>query len=1272
MYGEVVLNYNKDNEVLATKNSEDEVVTFSSDTVWTNYHDRVERVIAEALNDLNDNKLSKNAADLLYQEIGDYADGIAYDPETGEVSLLSGETVLDSFTIVIPDVETDEELDAESTNPIANSVVTENLIRIDSVTAAALNDLNDKVSDIEDDLDTKQDALTFDSAPTANSTNPVTSGGIKTALDGKLEYYDLDEDANLAPILLAFGQGGTISDQSAFNTACEYLLNLMDEQGNGGVYPVRVVYRINGIVVVRAFNEGSLWASGENLQDACDISIEYVDVNDGSIVSVQLMRNNSNGNWLFDQTNTFVKPILTEHQSLASYANAIEYDSTNKRIYLKNGSTRLSGPIDATDFIKDGMLDSVVLDNNDNLVFTFNVDSGKQAITIPLSRFNLTIDSELSKTSSNPVQNKAIHKYITDIEYVVSQSLNDLETRKQNALTFDSTPTPNSNNPVTSGGIYDKFADYSLVISSALNDLNDKVTDLDADIEGKQDTLTFDDAPTANSNNPVKSSGVKTALDGKQDDILIVTFTITGTDYSTYYSGTLDKTHSEILNAMQAGRNVYMYNSALYGGTYVMLTQITGSNTHAFISLLGTDLWYCHTSMSDSSNECTMYKFDFATSSDLADKQDTLVSGTNIKTVNGTTLLGSGNIDADDVVHGMEDDGDFYEVTSYSGANPTFSQTAVTGNENKIYVDVLTNKLYRYDPSTLAAGESHYKQIGGPEIDDELDLTSENPVQNAVIAQTIQQNELVTAAALNTLNDNKQDKLTFDSTPTANSTNPVTSGGIKSYIDNAGFVSSETDPVFTASAAYGISSSDITNWNSKTSNVGTITGITMNGVSKGTSGVVDLGTVPTSLMTEITYSALVTLRGNSGLTPGMWYRITDYATTTTQSDTHAAGHNFDVVVLALSTNKLCEEARAILHSGDSYFANSNLAAWRLWYSLDNNHTLYAWADTSNGKGVIYRMIDEWNNDCPYDFKNIQFKRPLTDYEYDEQGTDTWVYTFNAFLGTTQFDNSMGLNLSQLGGSGMATFCGNNKIGTAYDVDNVSSVLQGSGEYVLNDIVFNCFAASAEYIQNLFCVKNVFGVNCVKNTFGNVVYSNSFGDNFSNNIFEDNTYFNVVGHGFTNNVSKNSFNGNTIGNNVSYNTFNEFFTYNIIGNDCRSNTFSIRYVNGSDGCFSYCSVGNGCQNCSFEASVYASTFGNNLYHVVFTTDTYTNIIVESGVNYVNFSCNSASMHYNHPCMNVKICQGVSGTSNTPKAIVHPTVDDTYITEYKPANSQTITV
>ena len=59
----------------------------------------------------------------------------------------------------------------------------------------------------------------------------------------------------------------------------------------------------------------------------------------------------------------------------------------------------------------------------------------------------------------------------------------------------------------------------------------------------------------------------------------------------------------------------------------------------------------------------------------------------------------------------------------------------------------------------------------------------------------------------------------------------------------------ETDPVFSASAAAGIKASDITNWNNKTSNGGTITGITMNGASKGTSGVVDLGTVITAHQT---------------------------------------------------------------------------------------------------------------------------------------------------------------------------------------------------------------------------------------------------------------------------------------------------------------------------------------------------------------------------------------------------------------------------------------
>lgn len=45
-------------------------------------------------------------------------------------------------------------------------------------------------------------------------------------------------------------------------------------------------------------------------------------------------------------------------------------------------------------------------------------------------------------------------------------------------------------------------------------------------LAAKQDTLTFDNTPTANSDNPVKSSGIKTALDAKQSTISTVDVTV--------------------------------------------------------------------------------------------------------------------------------------------------------------------------------------------------------------------------------------------------------------------------------------------------------------------------------------------------------------------------------------------------------------------------------------------------------------------------------------------------------------------------------------------------------------------------------------------------------------------------------------------------------------------------------------------------------------------------------------------------------------------------
>ena len=62
----------------------------------------------------------------------------------------------------------------------------------------------------------------------------------------------------------------------------------------------------------------------------------------------------------------------------------ISYDSENKRIELKSTSGNVLSSFDASSFIKDGMVSNVEI-NGGNLVITFNSDSGKEAISIPLT-----------------------------------------------------------------------------------------------------------------------------------------------------------------------------------------------------------------------------------------------------------------------------------------------------------------------------------------------------------------------------------------------------------------------------------------------------------------------------------------------------------------------------------------------------------------------------------------------------------------------------------------------------------------------------------------------------------------------------------------------------------------------------------------------------------------------------------------------------------------------------------------------------------------------
>lgn len=80
-----------------------------------------------------------------------------------------------------------------------------------------------------------------------------------------------------------------------------------------------------------------------------------------------------------------------------------------------------------------------------------------------------------------------------------------------------------------------------------------------------------------------------------------------------------------------------------------------------------------------------------------------------------------------------------------------------------------------------------WEKIGDTEIDLSGYVTTS--ALNTALA------DYTTTADLTTLLAGKQNTLTFDSTPTAQSTNPVTSGGIKSYIDEQGAKTVSGNPI---------------------------------------------------------------------------------------------------------------------------------------------------------------------------------------------------------------------------------------------------------------------------------------------------------------------------------------------------------------------------------------------------------------------------------------------------------------------------------------------
>ena len=174
-----------------------------------------------------------------------------------------------------------------------------------------------------------------------------------------------------------------------------------------------------------------------------------------------------------------------------------EYVESAKTICFYNKLGEVIDTIDATDFIKDGMVDGVAIVDNGgvkSLVIDFNTDSGKQDVSIPLTDF---FDPSLyyTKTEINTLSGEIETKIesLSSATETIESNLNTLSGSVEDLSA--STVAIENDLKALSGAVETNYYTKTeidgkeLVISQSLNDLNGKITDLSASTKSINDTL---------------------------------------------------------------------------------------------------------------------------------------------------------------------------------------------------------------------------------------------------------------------------------------------------------------------------------------------------------------------------------------------------------------------------------------------------------------------------------------------------------------------------------------------------------------------------------------------------------------------------------------------------------------------------------------------------------------------------------------------------------------------------------------------------------------
>ena len=371
---------------------------------------------------------------------------------SGTAAVRSG-MIVTTNTVCIPFEDTldSDEVDCDLSLP--DNDFTEFLSKLN----AQITKIDNLQEQIKVDLDSKQDKLTFDTTPTANSTNPVMSGAVKTALDGKADKQT--ESGGFAAGENAWADYGVAIGNGAKT------ISSLDESSASSIDAIQL-------------------GTGTNINDYTMQVYDY-----------QLLANDATTKSVTDGSK-----YLKDVGKLSSLATSIKDNIVNAINSIVTGLSQKVDKVDgkglSTNDYTDEEKEKLI-----NLPTKTELDSdleGKQD--------KLTFDSEPTYNSDNSVTSGVIYSALENITHSVSDSMNEIG-RDISAI---QSSLDGKVDKVDGKGL--STNDYTDEDAAKLSALPTK-SELNSDLEGKQDKLTFDTTPTANSTNPVTSGGVANAVE---------------------------------------------------------------------------------------------------------------------------------------------------------------------------------------------------------------------------------------------------------------------------------------------------------------------------------------------------------------------------------------------------------------------------------------------------------------------------------------------------------------------------------------------------------------------------------------------------------------------------------------------------------------------------------------------------------------------------------------------------------------------------------------